>query len=72
MGVGAVVTGEDRHLARAAQTPSVSRQCRRRLRAGAWTGTLCHAWHTGTAPGEPLYGNCVEALWGKDGAQSGS
>lgn len=67
-----VATGEDRHLARAAPTPSVSGQCRRRLRARAWTGILCHVSHTGTAPEEPLCGNCVGALWGKDGAQSGS
>lgn len=50
----------------------LTRRCRRRLRAGAWTGTLCHTWHTGTAPGEPLYGNCVEALWGKDFRENGT
>lgn len=41
----------------------MSEQYQRRLRAGAWTGTLCHAWHTGTSPGELLCGNCVEVSW---------
>lgn len=71
-GEEAAVIGGDRHLARAARTLSVSAQCRQRPRARAWTGTLCHAWHTGTAPGEPLCGNCVAASWGKGGARSGS
>lgn len=48
------------------QAQILTEQCRRRLRAEAWTGTLCHVWHTGTAPREPLCGNCVEALWGRD------
>ena len=59
---GTFVTDEDKHLAKAAQTPSLSGQCRQRLRAGAWTSSLCHAWHTGTAPGESLCGNCGEAF----------
>ena len=48
------------------QAQILTGQCQRRLRAGAWTGTLCHAWHTGTVPGGPLCSNCVEASWGKD------
>lgn len=49
----------------------LTRRCQRRPRAGAWTGTLCHAWHTATAPGAPLCGSCVGASWGRGFRESG-
>lgn len=51
---------------------ALTKRCRRRPRTGVWTGTLCRAWRTGTAPGGPLYGSCVAASWGKDFRENGT